>query len=135
MHRVKEYRCLDGVPLIHSTDIGELNPSFTVIPRRRGLIRGCAVLVPRVGRPSLKHIALQEFDTTNQLSDCVVGLCFNANRDALNTVQLLRENFDSFRDCWCGTGAPYTTITKLKDFLAEHWNQVCRKCKFLRWAI
>ena len=119
MYRVKEYRCLGGVPLIHSTDILELNLSFTVKPRRRGLIRGCVVLVPRVGRPSLKHIAAHEFDTTMQLSDCVVGLCFDASREALLTVQLLRENFDSFRDCWCGTGAPYTTLTKLKDFLAN----------------
>lgn len=121
VHEMEKSR--SGVPYIHSTDIRELIQEislsrFTVTRSiRRGRISGWVILLPRVGMPErsiFKAIYLQE---EIQLSDCVIALVCTSNSQAEKIEKRINLHWDSFVSLYRGTGARYTTISRLHEWL------------------
>ena len=110
----------DGVPFVHSTDLAALaNGSYrtkAVFPLGRGCVVGAVILLPRVGVPSVEHIAPLEFERPVQLSDCVIGLRFSSNEAARRTAEMIRGESESLVGLYRGTGARYVTVRRVEDW-------------------
>ena len=112
-----------GVPFVHSTDLTALaNGSYrtkSVFPIGRGCVVGAVILLPRVGVPSIDHIAPLEFGQPIQLSDCVIGLRFSSHDAATRTAQMIRAKAESLVSLYKGTGARYVTVRRIEEWCAS----------------
>ncbi len=118
MHDAEEVSS-GGVPLMHTTNLGDSRQLKLVKPLPRGVVSGPLILLPRVGLPAPRHLVVTKLGADHQLSDCVVALSCSTNRIASDVSRKLKENFDALRACWGGTGAQYTTLDKLRDYLTN----------------
>jgi hypothetical protein len=55
-----------------------------------------------------------------QLSDCVIALKVGSRRDSLRLRKLVLSQWDSFASLYRGTGARFTTVARLTDWLRRH---------------
>ena len=117
VHAAEGCRSTDGWPFLHTKGLIESGLQFRVSPMQRGTIGGFAVLLPRVGMPSRRHLRVREFSSPVQLSDCVLALCFLSMKHASTVCAALDRNFDTLLGCWAGTGAPYTTVMKIRELI------------------
>jgi predicted RNA methylase len=114
----------NGIPYVHTTDLenlfgGSVHRLPHVAEFRRGVVRGWCVLLPRVGVPSQSALRPVFFREWVQLSDCVISLCFDRNRpEAERFVEVLISNYDDLCQIYRGTGARYTTLDRLRLWLA-----------------
>lgn len=112
-----------GVPYVHSTDIAnprvkpQSSSRMRVKSNNKGAVRGWAVLLPRVGVPKIESIVVRDVRDTVHLSDCVIALRTTSRDRAYVVRNLLRRYWGTFVDIYRGTGARYTTVTKLKAWL------------------
>jgi hypothetical protein len=116
-----------GMQFVHSTDIvrlqnGEGMPGHRVRPIARGRIRGHAVLLPRVGIPDRSSFRAVFLEREVQLSDCVIALCCRKEREAQQLVSSLCAQWDALLQLYRGTGARYTTVRRLGQWLGAGWD-------------
>lgn len=107
-----------GPRFIHTTDMrdGRLLTSRRRASPKLRCVKGPAVLIPRVGRPSAsKIVLLPKCDAV--LSDCVVALHTTPPGNERALASLLRENWNSFQSAYGGSCAPYTTVKRVSDAL------------------
>ncbi len=107
-----------GPSYIHTTDmrdgkLGKLSRKASPIRRK---VRGPAVLVPRVGRPSQEKMVLFP-DGEAVLSDCVIALQTIPPGREDELMQTLNENWESFKQAYGGSCAPYTTLKRVAEAL------------------
>lgn len=112
----------DALPLIHTTEIRAsriLESNHHVTPNYES-IRGPAVLLPRVGKPSPSKIAvLSSTHSQVVLSECVLAVeCVN-EMDAQTVFSALQNNWNSLETLYGGTCARYITVAALIDFLNQ----------------
>ena len=109
-----------GRPFIHSTDLSTLaDGTFetkNVFPLGRGCVVGTAVLLPRVGVPSIEQITAVKFTRPVQLSDCVIALRFKSHDEACAVADVIRAESESLIDLYRGTGARYITVRRLEKW-------------------
>ena len=118
IHVAAGSRSPSGLSLVHTKGLSDSSGlQFLVSPSHRGIIGGVAILLPRVGMPNRKHLRVREFSSPVQLSDCVIALCFQSTEHASTACTAMRRDFDALLRCWAGTGAPYTTVSKMCDLL------------------
>ena len=112
--RSQEDGCLG---FVHTTELRAEAPTFpTVRPIGRGVVKGVAICVPRVGLPREDHLQVRSFAHPVQLSDCVLAFCFLDTLAAAKARDRIVGHFATFRSCWAGTGAAYTTLRKIEAF-------------------
>ncbi len=109
-----------GGRLLHTTGLGREGMTFLrtrALPGR--VIRGPAVVLPRVGAPVAwkVHTYLSPLPIT--LSDCVFGLVCSSSSEALEVERRIKYAWDGFQTVWTGSCAPYTTVSRLRDALAR----------------
>ncbi len=105
-----------GVTYVHSTDLCHSDWIYAVDGPCR-IIVGPAVLFPRVGALTAQHIVGLRKEFSIALSDCVFALKYESEEDVQAMIRGLRRRFSEFRRLYAGTGAPYTTISRLNPFL------------------
>jgi len=107
-----------GPRFIHTTDMREcrLGPTKrkTSVERRR--VHGPAVLIPRVGRPS-KDKVVQLPSCEAVLSDCVIALRTVPTGHEQALAAAIAENWETFKEAYGGSCAPYTTLKRLAEAL------------------
>jgi hypothetical protein len=121
MHAFK--RVTSGTQVIHSTSLRAIaNLGFSAISdwtsmKAKGLISGWMLLIPRIGVPN--QDALRAFYSKDevQLSDCVIGIKFKTKVAAFNAQRRIQSNWHGLLNLYRGTGARYTTIDRLFDWL------------------
>ena len=117
VHIAKTSLTSRGVPFLHTTELIRANGSKKmIVPRSHGIVSGFVILLPRVGFPRIEHLEVRFFRVAVQLSDCVIGICFASSDRASEVCSALRQDFENLGQCWAGTGAPYTTMSKLSDY-------------------
>jgi hypothetical protein len=126
------FRATPGrVPLLHTTDLRlqALAPCASrhvlaarrVTPMAGGRVRGYFALVPRVGLVATAYRPRLLFSRTDvQLSDCLLGMCFHSAADGEVFVSELCAAWGSFREACRGTGAPYITVNRLREWILSH---------------
>ena len=78
--------------------------------------KNCLVL-PRVGKVRLGDILVTS--RREVLSDCLIGVTFQDCQLPMEILWRIKHNFSSFSQIYSGTGAPYTTQTKISDFIQK----------------
>ena len=107
-------RAATGLRFIHTTDMreGTLLPSEKRAAAELRRMRGPAVLISRVGRPTKGKIVLLP-DGEAVLSDCVIAIqTFPSGRES-ELLELLVANWDTVKSAYGGSCAPYTTLKRL----------------------
>ncbi len=113
-----------GMPLLHSTNIRGLvkENNWDELPMTdssaKGRVSGWSILVPRVGVPSKTSIAPLFIPKTMQLSDCVIALCCNSKHHAERVAHRISNSFELFLKSYRGTGARFTTMSRLRATLS-----------------
>lgn len=110
----KYVRAATGLRFIHTTDMreGAILPSERRAASELRRVRGPAVLISRVGRPTRGKIVLLA-DGEAVLSDCVIAMrTFPRGREA-ELLELLVANWDTVKSAYGGSCAPYTTLKRL----------------------
>tara|TARA_R110000744_G_scaffold380562_1_gene502610 strand:- start:52 stop:1113 length:1062 start_codon:yes stop_codon:yes gene_type:complete len=123
MHKISRQVCSGKYRVIHSVDLkylfkGLLSCSGFVQSLLRGGIEGKHILIPRVGIPNVKDMQIVVFESAVQLSDCVMSISTH-NKDELPIVlEIIKSNEADFLNLYKGTGARYTTISRLSQWLS-----------------
>ena len=117
MHEVKYSEGSDGQKVIHTTNMQE---NLVKDPRRirngkQYSMNGTVVLVPRVCNPNKGKICIYSSKSPFVLSDCVVALKTENEKDAQTVYEALMNHWEDFREVYNGTGAKYTTMERLNE--------------------
>ena len=88
-----------------------------VSPRYR-TISGPAILIPRVGRPSVSKVVLIGEEKV-VLSDCVIALRTTPPGSEVELAREIKRNWLTFQQIYGGSCAPYTTIRRIREMLLE----------------
>jgi hypothetical protein len=120
VHRTSNCRDGRGVRFIHTT---ELKDNRIVRTKRRvvhlgTLVKGPAVLLPRVGLPSKMKVAILHSQRGVVLSDCIIALTCSDVNGARQVQQVLISKWDAVAREYSGTCAPYLTLGRLASVLA-----------------
>ena len=108
-----------GFPLVHTT---ELTGGKAMINTRHGLVlsttivRGPALLFPRVGMVTPEKVCVLDDDVTVALSDCVLAIEFQDSASLKAARDYLIRDWSSFSSIYGGTGAKYTTVKKAESY-------------------
>jgi hypothetical protein len=132
MYTVKSRTNGERVPLVHTTDLrgARLKQPGRMV-RSTSILRGPAVLLQRVGEPSILKICVLPSAQQVALSDCVIALLTDTMREADLLRAELRRSWRVVESAYGGTCAKYIT--------REQVRMVLRKCgvnevEFLRPA-
>jgi hypothetical protein len=108
-----------GTPVVHTTDVYghaiRIPARYVEAPTR--VIKGPAVILPRVGKPSCDKIAVYTEAAEIALSDCLIGLTCHSARAALRLLNVLIANWSSVSNAYHGTCAKYITMKDLDQLL------------------
>lgn len=113
----------NGYPLIHTTNLrnSKLIYNKSELVDSRHVISGPAILIPRVGNFDKKKVCYLPQETKVVISDCLFAIHCNSREQANVLKKNLLNNWDDFKSIYGGTGAVYTTLEKLNDFI----NNLC----------
>ncbi|HXT02252.1 MAG TPA: methyltransferase [Elusimicrobiota bacterium] len=121
IHNAKWSRSESAIPLVHSTNLQE--NSLTNLDRRttnrNGVLEGPAVLLPRVGKPSVNKIAVLPRGLRVVLSDCVIAIPLSSSSRARRLMNQIRENWQILKNTYQGSCAPYTTMSRVGSVLSR----------------
>lgn len=110
----------NGCRFIHTTDLRDEQLKDMVVrvsPRYR-TISGPAILIPRVGRPSVSKVVLIGEEKV-VLSDCVIALRTTPPGSEVELAREIKRNWLTFQQIYGGSCAPYTTIRRIREMLLE----------------
>jgi hypothetical protein len=118
------FRALDenvekGLHVVHTTNLKMNSVTLDGIRNcsHRRVLKGPAVLLPRVGLPSDQKVAVYSSNSQIVLSDCVYGLECETKESAVGVKERLLGNWAFVAAAYSGTGAPYITVKKLSNVL------------------
>lgn len=131
MHRVSKINKNSGLRVIHSVDLkklyrGDLSESGRTLHTVKGVVTGQCILIPRVGVPDIASLEITDFRDRVQLSDCVLSISSSCPNSLRKILQLIKKNEGEFRNLYKGTGARYTTISRLLQWFSLK-GMVCKK--------
>jgi len=115
MHSLCEDLPKKSLPLVHSTELsdGKANTGRRGGPDGRSVVRGPAVLLPRVGRPSKDKISLYLSRSPVVISDCVFALLCEDSEHARAVQKAFTNRWPTVEQEYGGTCAPYLTVRSL----------------------
>jgi tRNA1(Val) A37 N6-methylase TrmN6 len=105
--------------LVHTTNIKNhcLANLNVKISNNSSKVTGPGILLSRVGNPNSVKICLITKSETYILSDCILAILTNNQRDAKKIFTYFISNLKQLGTLYKGTGARYITIDRLKEFL------------------
>ena len=116
-----------GLPYIHTTDLSILFKENNILRLlkvsrcSRGTVKGWVILIPRVGLPQQNTIKPVFLESEVQLSDCVIALSCGSKTNANKIEKRINSNWDYFVNHYKGTGARYTTLSRLKGCISKFY--------------
>ena len=109
-----------GPRFLHTTDIRDGSVAFQSVRRAPGrlAIHGPLLLIPRVGRPDMRKVALTTRDLAIVLSDCLFAVDGSVG-DLQALRRAIRRNWSRVERAYTGSCAPYLTIRHLLAVFRE----------------
>lgn len=120
MHSLRPSRSQKAVPLVHTShlvqgQVAQSGPRVVV----KHVVRGPAILIPRVGRVTPDKVCVLEAGQNVALSDCVISI----EGLSIDQVRGLRRdilsNWATLAEAYRGTGAPHITLARAAAALAR----------------
>ena len=110
----------EAVRLIHTTDLqdGMLRGDRKILAKQT--VTGPGVLIPRVGNPKQEKVVVLNENEEVVLSDCVILLHTRSKKDAKALKSLILSNWSAIEQLYKGTGARYTTLSRLHDYFGSN---------------
>lgn len=110
-----------GLRFFHSTDLrSNVAPlRYIDVSATKRVVRGPALLIPRVGRPNQSSIRIVDFGDRFALSDCVIALQSLDGSGHKKIVDAIIQDWMHFESIYSGTGARFVTIKRLCFWLGE----------------
>ena len=110
---------IGNIPLVHSTNLKNylVEPGNMLLSSSLFSIQGPAVLLPRVGNVRKDKIVIIDENEKYIISDCIIAVTAENMKHARAVFDYIQTNWDNFVSMYDGTGAKYTTCSKLKFFL------------------
>lgn len=107
-----------AVRLIHTTNMqqGKLVKLRKILADKT-LASGYGVVIPRVCNPNKGKICILDGLHSYVLSDCVMLLGTKSMQDAEIVRHQILSNWEEFKTIYKGTGAQYTTLSRVKKLL------------------
>lgn len=119
MHKLEANSTAPLLPLLHTTDIGNVDFSRTKHRCRGGRsILGPVVLLPRVGYPRKERIVVYDASEETVISDCIIAIACSSKSAAIDIRRRILNRFVKLEACYGGTCAPYVTLRSLRKFLS-----------------
>jgi hypothetical protein len=108
-----------SVSLVHSTNMrkNKIVGLEYRVENTISYIEGPALLIHRVGQPSIKKICVISSNEAYALSDCVIGIKTKTMKDCQRLKKTIIDRWNDFSNLYKGTGAKYITVERLKYFL------------------
>lgn len=109
--------------IVHTTDLhpgfpGTLTAPISSVERSR--VTGPAVLVPRVGTPDPRKLCILPAGSTVLLSDCVMAVRVETERDAHHVrSELTNGLWEDFAASYSGSCARFITVERLREVLCR----------------
>lgn len=106
-------------PLIHTSHLrnGVLVGTPNRVKTTARSVAGHQILMPRVGRPSISKVVACTLAEAVVLSDCIIAI----GVDSKETHHALKSDLDvawpALEQTYNGTGAPYTTLDRIRQVL------------------
>lgn len=120
MHKIKSLINDHGTPLIHTTNLKNnvIHLENTVkVNYPISKVKGPAILIPRVGNFNKDKICLLSLGLEVVISDCIFAVPCQNEGEAINLQKKILEDWSSFKENYSGTGAIYSTLEKIEDFI------------------
>lgn len=121
MHKAKFVPPSRGLPLVHTTDLH--SGTVDVLGLRHiadgQIVKGPALLLPRVGQPSASKVCILAAGGQVVLSDCVIAITCDSIKHSKLLRNLLLGRWDSLENAYRGTGARFITLQRLHDVLTD----------------
>ncbi|MDR1698581.1 MAG: hypothetical protein LBR75_01985, partial [Prevotellaceae bacterium] len=119
VHKSKNSSSKNKKRFVHSTNLIDNSlqnlKKYTHYPKSE--ISGPAVLISRVGNPSIKKICTISKNETYVISDCIIAIKTENQNDAETLKHLFIENWEYVKTLYKGTAAKYITMERLHSFL------------------
>lgn len=117
MYQTSNYK--GDLQLIHTTSMrnNRIINTNILASHPQSEVQGPAILIPRVGNPSIQKICTITGLTTYTLSDCVIAIKFTTIKDMNKVFKSIIKDWENFKELYKGTGAKYITIERLKLYL------------------
>lgn len=119
MFKLRRSAAKSQVRVIHSTALrhGRIALDSSRVARAQGYITGPAVLLPRVGEPSVTKLAMLPPGESVALSDCVIALSTETAVAAGHLYSVLAEKWTAVEAAYGGTCAKFITLAALRTAL------------------
>jgi hypothetical protein len=107
---------------VHTTELIGNDVQFTRSPsahRRDRCVVGPAILMPRVGKPNPGKLALLTAHQVVRISDCVIAVMHPEDALVEELFRSLCRDWHNVKNLYQGTCAPYTTVTRLANYLSS----------------
>ena len=117
MHSADWTDSAEALPLIHSTELGTTIRAGGRVRNQGRVLKGPAVLLPRVGKPDVKKLTLYMMGNRILLSDCVVALQCRTKAEARTVYDVLRKRWQTLEKAYGGTCARYIALRRLAEAL------------------
>jgi len=118
MHSLRPSRSQKAVPLVHTSHLiqGKVVQSGPRILAKH-VVRGPAILLPRVGRATPDKVCLLEAGQNVVLSDCVLSVEGLSIDQVLGFRRDILSNWATLAEAYRGTGAPHITLARASAVL------------------
>jgi hypothetical protein len=120
MHSLQPSRSQKAVPLVHTSHLiqGQVVQSGPKVVAKH-VVRGPAILFPRVGRVTPNKVCILETGQNVALSDCVISIEQLSADQVLGLRRDILNNWATLAEAYRGTGAPHVTLERAYSALAR----------------
>lgn len=119
MHSRKKVQAPYGAQLVHTSHLHEGDVKHSGEYVAGHILRGPALLFPRVGAPTPGKLCILGTEEEVVLSDCVLAVHCASETAASSLRRKVLAAWPEFASGYRGTGAPYITVQRASTFLAE----------------
>lgn len=122
MHKIPINEIESGSPLVHTTNLkdGKVDLKGTHKVWSVYKVKGPAVIFPRVGNFNKGKICIFTGHEEIVISDCLFSVRCKSSCQAEDIKNFILNNWETFKENYSGTGALYSTLDKVQNFINSY---------------
>ena len=120
MHTASSKILDNGYPLVHTTTLKNNTIDFLnclQVTNENSIVRGPAILFPRVGNFNQEKICILSSDLEIVISDCIFAVKCKNLAEAECLKEAIYMYWEDFKKNYSGTGALYSSLDKIECFI------------------
>lgn len=121
-----------GYPLVHTSSLKNNTIDFLncfKVANKNSIVRGPAVLFPRVGNFNQEKICILSSELEIVISDCIFSIKCKNLAEAECLKKAIYMYWEDFKKNYSGTGALYSSLDKIEYFINSLYLSKCAQLK------